>query len=89
MRKRFSIHPELECGRYNLNENDKVTYEGILNNGLKEETIGEAISFLNNAYTKHISSEFMHLEVCINYNSSELIDIIISIINFNYNMSKK
>lgn len=62
-----SIHPELELQRYNLNDNDKIVYTGIINHGTSEGTIGDAVNFLNYVYTKHLSAEFMHLEV--NYKS--------------------
>ncbi|KAF5299098.1 hypothetical protein FQR65_LT09456 [Abscondita terminalis] len=57
-----SIIPELKPERYGLKTSDKVPFNGIINNGKEEGTVGEAIEFLNLVYGKHLSAEFLHLE---------------------------
>lgn len=54
---------ELDPKRYGLTENDKVDFKGIINNGAQQGTIKDALAFLNDVYGKHISTEFLHLEV--------------------------
>lgn len=57
-----SLIPELDLKRYNLNENEPVVFTDIINSDKSNGTVGEAVEFLKNVYTQHISAEFSYLE---------------------------
>ncbi|KAJ8962790.1 hypothetical protein NQ318_001189 [Aromia moschata] len=61
-KKKFSIIPELEIKRYGFSENDKIQFKGIINFPKDEGTIGEAVDFLHEVYSKNVAAEFLYLE---------------------------
>lgn len=58
-----SIIPELDLSRYGLENEQLVTFEGIIHCTQKDGTVKDAVDFLSTAYTKHVGAEFIYLEV--------------------------
>ncbi|KAJ9601546.1 hypothetical protein L9F63_000289 [Diploptera punctata] len=54
--------PELKLSYYGLNETDRVTFSGILSTPMADGTVGDAVDFLQQTYSTHMSAEFNHLE---------------------------